>query len=669
MKKRILILLGILIIGGGAAAGVCWKMGVFSQQETSGDSVYVTKISDLTGQTSGVSNRYAGVVEPQETVSVELESGRTVKEVQVKTGDQVKKGQLLFEYDLSSIQESLEEAQLDLDRLKNEASSLNERIATLEKEKKKASQDNQLSYTIEIETNKMNLKKNEYSQKSKQAEIDKLQSATGNTEVRSSIDGVIQKIDTSKLTTEDNSSVDDTDSGDFSQSDDSSSGGSNAFITILSTGAYRIKGTVNELNVNSIVEGEPVIIRSRVDDSQTWKGTMGTVDKDSASSGNNNNSFYGMTDSSDSQTSTSTYPFYVNLDSSDGLMLGQHVYIEMDEGQESQKTGIWLSEVYIVDADTDSPYVWAADKKGKLEKRSVILGQHDEELGEYEIADGLSKDDCIAYPSDILEEGMSTTTNIEDAMDTGNIDMQPLDDSSFSEDPLPDTADTEGVSEYEMSDDGTVVDDPEAVPVLKDVNFSMEEGEYVAIMGPSGSGKTTLMNIIGCLDKPTEGKFFLDGQDILNCSENDMSDIRLNKIGFVFQSFHLLPRQSALANVELPLNYAKVPKKERRERAMKALERVGLADRVDFQPNQLSGGQMQRVAIARAIVNNPKLLLADEPTGALDSKSGAQVMELFQKLNDEGVTVLMITHDPDIAAHAKRVVMIRDGELKEKEVK
>ena len=206
-----------------------------------------------------------------------------------------------------------------------------------------------------------------------------------------------------------------------------------------------------------------------------------------------------------------------------------------------------------------------------------------------------------------------------------------------------------------------------SVPVLKDVNFSMEEGEYVAIMGPSGSGKTTLMNIIGCLDKPTEGSFSLDGQDILTCSENDMSDLRLNKIGFVFQSFHLLPRQSA--NVELPLNYAKVPKKERRERALKALERVGLADRVDFLPNQLSGGQMQRVAIARAIVNNPKLLLADEPTGALDSKSGAQVMELFQRLNDEGVTVLMITHDADIAAHAKRVVTIRDGELKEKEVK
>ena len=204
------------------------------------------------------------------------------------------------------------------------------------------------------------------------------------------------------------------------------------------------------------------------------------------------------------------------------------------------------------------------------------------------------------------------------------------------------------------------------VPVLKDVNFSMEEGEYVAIMGPSGSGKSTLMNIIGCLDQATKGTFFLDGQDISKCSENEMSDIRLNKIGFVFQSFHLLPRQSAISNVEMPLNYAHVPKKERRERAFAALDRVGLADRVDFRPNQLSGGQMQRVAIARAIVNNPRLLLADEPTGALDSKSGRQVMELFQKLNDEGVSVLMITHDPDIAAHAKRGVMIRDGELQEK---
>lgn len=205
------------------------------------------------------------------------------------------------------------------------------------------------------------------------------------------------------------------------------------------------------------------------------------------------------------------------------------------------------------------------------------------------------------------------------------------------------------------------------VPVLKNINFSMEEGEYVAIMGPSGSGKTTLMNIIGCLDQATAGTFFLDGQDISKCSENEMSDIRLHKLGFVFQSFHLLPRQSAVANVELPLNYAKVPKKERRERALKALDRVGLADRVNFRPNQLSGGQMQRVAIARAMVNNPRLLLADEPTGALDSTSGKQIMELFGQLHAAGATIVMITHDRSIADHAHRICLIHDGMLKEGE--
>lgn len=203
------------------------------------------------------------------------------------------------------------------------------------------------------------------------------------------------------------------------------------------------------------------------------------------------------------------------------------------------------------------------------------------------------------------------------------------------------------------------------VPVLRDVNFSMEEGEYVTIMGPSGSGKTTLMNIVGCLDKATSGTMLLDGQDVNVCTENEMSDIRLHKIGFVFQSFHLLPKQTALENVMMPLNYAGVPKKQRREIARMALGRVGLEDRVDFRPNQLSGGQMQRVAIARAIVNNPKILLADEPTGALDSRSGSQVMELFEKLNGEGVTVLMITHDAEIAGHARRCVLIRDGVLSE----
>ena len=206
------------------------------------------------------------------------------------------------------------------------------------------------------------------------------------------------------------------------------------------------------------------------------------------------------------------------------------------------------------------------------------------------------------------------------------------------------------------------------VPVLKDISLSVDEGEYVAIMGPSGSGKTTLMNIIGCLDLPTSGMYALAGENIIGSSESKLSEIRLNSIGFVFQSFHLLPRQSAAENVALPLLYAGVPKKERRARAVRALERVGLGDRVDFKPNQLSGGQCQRVAIARAIVNNPKILLADEPTGALDSLSGAQIMELFQTLNDEGVTVVMITHDLDVANHAKRVLHIRDGQFAEQHI-
>jgi len=205
------------------------------------------------------------------------------------------------------------------------------------------------------------------------------------------------------------------------------------------------------------------------------------------------------------------------------------------------------------------------------------------------------------------------------------------------------------------------------VPVLKDVSLTVEEGEYVAIMGPSGSGKTTLMNIIGCLDRPTSGTYELAGENVLKLKDRELSDLRLKSIGFVFQSFQLMPRESAVENVALPLSYAGVRKKERRSRATKALERVGLGDRVNFRPTQLSGGQKQRVAIARAMVNHRKILLADEPTGALDSKSGEQIMELFDSLNEEGVTIVMITHDPKIAAKAKRIVRIIDGEIYEGE--
>lgn len=199
--------------------------------------------------------------------------------------------------------------------------------------------------------------------------------------------------------------------------------------------------------------------------------------------------------------------------------------------------------------------------------------------------------------------------------------------------------------------------------VLKNVNLDVSEGDYLAIMGPSGSGKTTLMNLIGCLDVPTSGSYLLGDREITKCSGKELADVRNKEIGFVFQSFHLLPKLTALDNVALALLYGGVKKEERRERARAALETVGLSDRVDHRPDQLSGGQCQRVAIARAIVGKPRLLLADEPTGALDSASGAQVMELFQQLHADGSTIIMITHDRGIAHHADTIMTIKDGIL------
>ncbi len=201
------------------------------------------------------------------------------------------------------------------------------------------------------------------------------------------------------------------------------------------------------------------------------------------------------------------------------------------------------------------------------------------------------------------------------------------------------------------------------VAVLHDICLEVERGEYLAIMGPSGSGKTTLMNLLGCLDVPTEGQYLLDGQDIGTLSDNALAQIRNKYIGFVFQNFHLLPKMNALDNVALPLLYGGVPQKERRELAAKALEAVGLGERMLFMPNQLSGGQCQRVAIARAIVGNPQLLLADEPTGALDSASGNQIMDIFRQLSSQGMTIIMITHEQAVAQRADKIYRILDGRL------
>ena len=203
----------------------------------------------------------------------------------------------------------------------------------------------------------------------------------------------------------------------------------------------------------------------------------------------------------------------------------------------------------------------------------------------------------------------------------------------------------------------------EPVHVLQDISMSVDQGEYIAIMGPSGSGKTTLMNLLGCLDVPTSGTYLLEGQDIGSLSDDALADIRNEAIGFVFQNFHLLPKMTALDNVALPLLYRGVPLKDRRTRAEAALKLMGLGDRMDFYPNQLSGGQQQRVAIARAIVGNPKLLLADEPTGALDTASGVQIMDIFRRLSLRGITIIMITHELSIAQCADKIYHILDGRL------
>lgn len=201
------------------------------------------------------------------------------------------------------------------------------------------------------------------------------------------------------------------------------------------------------------------------------------------------------------------------------------------------------------------------------------------------------------------------------------------------------------------------------VTALRDVDLTVDTKEFISIMGASGSGKSTMMNIIGCLDRSTKGEYYLDNVNISSLKDDDLADIRNKKIGFMFQSFNLLPKLTAMENVELPMVYARIGAKERKEKAMDALKRVGLGDRLQHRPNELSGGQMQRVAIARALVNEPSILLADEPTGNLDSSSSKEIMGIFQQLNQEGATIVMVTHEREIAEYSKRIVTFRDGEI------
>jgi HlyD family secretion protein len=416
MKKKKIAIVGLIVAAVALAGGTGWYFWNQNVSSTDEEKVYVTTISTLMGDVSGTQNRYAGIVEPQNTVSVKVESGRKVGEVKVEEGDKVKKGDLLFTYDATDSQDKLEEAKLDLERLKNEETSIQSQIETLNKEKTTASADEQLSYTIEIKTEEMNLKKNQYDQQTKAAEIEKLEAATEDLEVTSDIDGVIKSINTSATS----SSDDDT----YYDSSDSSSD-SSSFITIVATGNYRVKGTINETNIGSISVGDEIIIRSRVDSDKVWNGTIESINTKDAVE-DSSESYYDDGDS-DEQTTSSSYPFYVSLEDSTDLMLGQHVFIELDNGQTQAKDGVWLDEYYIVDADTN-PYVWASDSRDRLEKREVTLGEYDENLGQYEILDGLTKNDCIAFPDESYEEGMKTTINEEAQTVSSGLDEEYLGD-------------------------------------------------------------------------------------------------------------------------------------------------------------------------------------------------------------------------------------------------
>lgn len=380
-KKKILTIAGGLILIAVIGTGI--YVGTKKDGTDSTELAYVYRVS-LMNPASQV-QRLAGTVEPQKTWEVQKNSDREVEQILVKAGDEVKVGTALFVYNTEQTQTELEEAQLEIERLDGEMENLKAQIAQLEKEKKKAEEDEKFSYTTQIQTAQTDLKKSEYEKKAKQVEISQKQDKIANATVLSEIDGVVKSINDGNET-------------DIYNSDSNS----NAFITILATGDYRIKGKVNEQNLSEIQEGERAVIRSRVDENQTWSGTFTAVDTDEAQN-NNNNMYYG---NSSAETTSTSYSFYVMLDSSEGLLLGQHVYIEKDLGEE--QSGIWLDEGYIVNADS-KPYIWTEDDKGKLEKRKVTLGDYNEETYQYEIQSGLKESDYIAFPQDFLEEGMRAT--------------------------------------------------------------------------------------------------------------------------------------------------------------------------------------------------------------------------------------------------------------------
>lgn len=394
MKKFLVTVLILAVLGGSGYAVWRYLGPGKSESSDANNVVFVDSVSIIAGLEggTGLNNRYNGVIEPQETWKLEQSQDQKIEEVYVKVGDTVKTGQKLFKYDTTEAQNSLAQAEIDLERTANDIENTKAQIEELKAAQAKAGADEQLNYTIEIQTAENTVKRTEYEQKSKKVEMEQLKKTINNSVVSSEIDGVVKTINT------DSSSM------------NAYTGEPDPLITILATGDYRVKGTVNEQNMQSLMLGSRVIVHSRVNEDQIWRGTLDSIDMESASS-NQSDMYY----SNQSNNGSSTYPFYVVLDDDEGLMLGQHVYIEMDNGQMEVKSGLWMPSYYIIQEEGSEPYIWAANSKDRLEKRVLTLGEFDEELDQYEILDGLEAGDYITYPSQGLKEGMPITHNIDEA--------------------------------------------------------------------------------------------------------------------------------------------------------------------------------------------------------------------------------------------------------------
>lgn len=397
--------------------GLVWALcltGCSNSDTGEGDGTAVQSVAMLAGLgTVSSENRYAGKVVSQNTVEVNKDADKAVAELKVAVGDEVRKGDVLFIYDVDDINRSIDETQLEIDKMRSESQVMSQQLADLQKEKEKASAEDQLSYSLEIQQQELSIKENEYNITAKEKELEKLKNSLENSEVTAEMDGIIQ-------------SINDGESGSGYEDDYGGDGeSSSAYITIMQTGSYRVKGRINEQNVYELYEGMEVLIRSRIDD-KIWTGAISLIDTTKADTDDSSSMYYYDTDS---YTTSTKYAFYIELDDQEGLMIGQHVYIELDAGQTTDREGIWLSSYYLDLSEEGKAYAWIASDKDKLVKQEITLGEYDEELDEYQITEGLTAEDYIAIPEEGLTEGDSVI-RYDDSFFTGgeNVLNQPAED-------------------------------------------------------------------------------------------------------------------------------------------------------------------------------------------------------------------------------------------------